>query len=282
MSQAPEGGPAYYFEPPSAEGAEPEETREPQNEPPRSGVGGQAGPGGQPPYYGPRLVWEPPPPPVPRHTAPRTSFWLGGRVGWFVPFGNAFSKNVYRGSYTESVGVRLRDYASSGPFFEVDVGARIGRHYTVFGLWERAELGIGNGDRAGLNQVYTNLGGQTGGDTDFWAAAVRISSDPDEVGLVSELGIGYRRARIGFEGGEHLELTQGTFEARIGVGADIRVNRRFSLSPMLTLGVGMFGQVDLVRRNGDAVDLLRKDYNSDGHGWFTLHLGGHFDIAGRP
>ena len=57
--------------------------------------------------------------------------------------------------------------------------------------------------------------------------------------MVVDLGVGYRWFREKWSSGT--ELTMGGFgEFRAGVGADIRVNRGFSLSPMLTFSSGSF------------------------------------------
>jgi hypothetical protein len=232
----------------------------------------------EPPVPGqaPMIIFEPPPPPAPRHVAPRTAFWLGARVGWFVPFGNIYARSVQVGSFVERRGVSFRDYAGSGPLLEVDVGLRLARNYNLFALWERAELGDGNGDD-GLLGVP---GKTSGGDSDFWAIGVRASSDADRVGFLSEIALGYRRARAEWDDGTTLELTQGLFEARLGFGADIRINRKLSLSPMLTFGVGVFGRAELVAADGASSRLIRPGDDEDGHGSFSLHIGGHFDLLG--
>lgn len=232
----------------------------------------------EPPTPGsaPTIVFEPPPPPAPRHVAPSTSLWLGARLGWFVPFGNIYSRTLQSGSLIEQRGVPWRDYATSGPMFELDLGARVSRNYNVFALWERAELGAGRGDDGLLGTSAAT----TGGDSDFWGAGVRASSDADRVGFLSEIALGYRRARSEWDDGTTLELTQGLFEARLGFGADIRINSKFALSPMLTFGVGLFGQVELVDQNGRAQDLLDASNDEDGHAWLSLQVGGHFDLRG--
>lgn len=234
----------------------------------------------EPPVPGPRMqmVWEPPPPPEPRHVAPRASLWLGARVGWFVPFGNIFARGTLDGPYLERRGVNFRDYASSGPMFELDAGARLGRNYNLFALWERAELRRGDGDSP---ESFGNHGAQRGGETDFWGVGLRASSDPDAVGFLSEIALGYRRARVKWEDQTELQMTEGLLEARIGVGADIRINEVFSLSPLLTFGVGMFGNVELVDAQGNAYDQIGALDDQDSHGWLTLQLGGHFDVSRR-
>jgi hypothetical protein len=210
--------------------------------------------------------------------APNTSLWLGARIGWFVPFGNIYTRTLRSGTLLEQRGVAWRDYATSGPMFELDLGARLSRSYNVFALWERAELGAGQGDGGLLG----NASSTTGGDSDFWAVGVRASSDADRVGFLSEIALGYRRARSEWDDGSTLELTQGLFEARPGFGADIRISPKFALSPMLTFGVGLFGKVALVDQAGVAQNVLQGDNDQDGHAWLSLQIGGHFDLrAGR-
>jgi hypothetical protein len=260
----------YYLEPPEAE-------------PPASDAPPAASAARivlEPPAPGtpPTVIFEPPPPPAPRHVAPNTSLWLGARLGWFVPFGNIYTRTLRNGTLLEQHGVAWRDYATSGPMFELDLGARLSRSYNVFALWERAELGAGRGDGGLLG----NASSTTGGDSDFWAVGVRASSDVDRVGFLSEIALGYRRARSEWDDGSTLELTQGLFEARLGFGADIRISPKFALSPMLTFGVGLFGKVALVDQAGVAQNLLQGDNDQDGHAWLSLQIGGHFDLrAGR-
>lgn len=210
---------------------------------------------------------------MPRHVAPKTAFWLGGRIGWFVPFGNVYARGMQDGNFIVFEGVPWSDYASSGPMFELDLGARLGRNYNLFALWERAELGAGDA----LNDVS---GGQTGGDTDFFGVGLRASSDADAVGFVTELALGYRRARAVWEDGTELQFTGGILEGRIGLGADIRLSPSFSLSPLATLGVGSFGDIEWQAPDGSKSNAFGPNDEADGHAWFTLTLGGHFDLAG--
>jgi hypothetical protein len=216
---------------------------------------------------------EPPPPPVTRHVAPRTALWAGLRAGWFLPFGSLYARALA----PDANGIVLlepvpwRDYASSGVVLEADVGARIARNYMVFALWERAELG------GGRSRAY---GPQAGADTDFFAVALRATSNPDRVGLVTEIAIGYRQARTRFEDGGKLELTRASFDGRLGVGADIRFNPWFTLTPLATIGVGTFGRIRRVLPSGAAYDVPGPRDESDSHGWFSLGVGGHVDLFG--
>ncbi|MFO7179148.1 MAG: hypothetical protein DIU78_010655 [Pseudomonadota bacterium] len=204
--------------------------------------------------------------------APRTALWAGARAGWFFPFGNLFAQGIPAGPFLAREGVPWSDYSASGPLFEVDVGVRLARSYTLFALWERAQLGSGSS---------TALGKPDGGSSDFWGIGLRASSDPNEIGFLTEIALGYRRARADFEDGSALELTDAVFEARLGVGVDIRINPYLSLSPMATLGVGSFGDVEYVSASGVGTDLIGPLDDQDAHGWFTLALGAHFDLLGH-
>ena len=282
----------YYVEPgfaaPDGSAAPPPASAAPGAPPPSDGAPPPPPGAPPPPPTGSTEIYEPPPPgffpgdpvfepqplPEPHHLAPRTSLWLGARLGWFVPFGNAFARGTPSGNYGDVnlKGVPFRDYVSSGPMFEIDAGARLSRNYNVFVLWERAQLGSGRGDP----DAPTPVGKSNSGDTDFWGVGIRATSDPDRIGFVTELAIGYRRARAKYDG-EEIQFTDAPFEARLGVGADFRINRVVTLSPMLTLGVGSFGTIDRVS-GGTVTGHTQPDDEMDGHAWATFTLGGNFDV----
>jgi hypothetical protein len=49
---------------------------------------------------------------------------------------------------------------------------------------------------------------------------------------------------------------------------------------MLTLGVGRFDTIKYVAPNGKESDVLRSLDELANHGWLTIQLGAHFDLAG--
>jgi hypothetical protein len=220
------------------------------------------------------VVFEPPPPPLPRHVAPRTALWLGARVGWLVPFGSAYARGVSDGRgnvYLTSV--PFTDYLRSGPAFELDAGVRLGRHYNLFGLYQRAQLRSGTAERS-------LRGGQHGGDSDYFAAGLRASSDADGIGLSTEIAIGYRQARAKWDDGTERRMTGGAFEGRIALGADVRLNELLSLSPMLELGVGSFDRVRIVTPGGPSYDAMGPYDEPGSHGWWMFSIGGFVDLFG--
>ena len=259
--------PAYYLEPPQR--PEPAPSPQAPSEPPQPQSEPRPPQIAEPPP--PPLVWEPPPPPTPRHIAPKTSLWAGARLGWFVPFGAVYAQGRPVGAYVERTSVPWSDFVGSGPLLELHVGARVARGYNVFLLWERAEPGQGAG---------SPLGEADDSSTDFWAIGLRASSDANRFGFLTELALGYRRARTEFGDGSALELTDGVLEARIGLGADIRLSPTLTISPMATLGVGSFGEVEWVSTDGVATDLVGPTDDHDAHGWFTVGFGAHVDLFG--
>jgi hypothetical protein len=148
---------------------------------------------------------------------------------------------------------------------------RLSRAYTVFGLWERAQLGSGDND-SGPD------GAQDGAESDFWAVGLRASSNPDRLAFLTEVAVGYRRARTFFQNDVQYQFTDAPFEARLGLGAEWRFNAMTSLSSLLTIGVGGFGSAEKVGRNGTALSLTRNIDDGDGHAWATFTIGGHFDL----
>jgi hypothetical protein len=269
--------PEYYVEPPAPSGATRPAARRaaaaPNAQPAAPGVYEPPPPGYGP---GPQLVYEPPPPPKPRHVAPKYSFWLGARAGWFVPFGSAYYRctpNSFNECNYEAVD--WNDFTSSGPMFELDVGARLGRNYNLFLLWEHAALGGGDDE-----SFEESRGGLESASTDYFGLGLRVSSDPNKVGFLTEINLGARRFRAKYEDGSELQFTEDVpLELRLGLGADIRLSPLFSLSPMITLGIGRFDTIEEVV-NGDTRDMLADDDELASHGWLTFQIGGHFDIAG--
>lgn len=256
--------PGYYVEP----AAPPENA--PPAEPPLPGETIY-----EPPVPGTAPIYEPPPPPVPRHVAPKYSLWLGVRAGWFLPFGNVFARALPPDAYGFYGFQRVpwSDYSSSGLMLEADAGARIGRNYAVFALWERAQLGSGSAEE-------DRYGKQGGADSDFWGLGVRTTTNPNRVGLLVEVALGYRRARATWEDGTELRFTDGAIEGRLGVGADIRINPLFSLSPLVTVGMGSFGTIRRVLPDGSSYNETRGRDEGDSHAWLTLGVGGHVDLFG--
>lgn len=269
-SAAPDAPPGYYVEQGPREAAPPVAPNAvaPNGpaEPPPPAIY-------EPPPPGPAL-YEPPPPPIPRHVSPRTSLWLGARLGWFIPFGSAYARGALDPlGNVILTGVPWKDYVSSGPDFELDAGMRLGRYYQVFALWQRAELSSGGTEK----HLY---GGQHGGDSDFFALSLRATTDADRVGLVTEVAVGYRQARASWADGSELRMTGGVLEGRLGLGADIRLSPVFTLSPLIELGVGSFDRVRRVVPGGGSYDLIGPDDAPGSHGWFTFGVGGYADLLG--
>lgn len=255
--------------------------------------------GGQPTYeppppgygygYGPQQpVYEPPPPPKPRHTAPKYSLWVGGRLGWSIPFGNAWAECsvvTSNGVCVEARGVPWSDFASAGPKFELNLGARLGRYHNLFFVWERTAFGpaskpvelsgeLFDDPDTPQEETYT-LDGQDGAESDYYGLGLRFSSDPDDIGLLLELTIGARRFRTEYSDGTELRLEDGLFEARIGIGADIRLSRLMSLSPIFVFGGGQFGKATF--ELGDGTELEAGDVAAS-HAWVAFEMGMHFDL----
>ncbi len=222
----------------------------------------------------PPHVYEPPPPPRPRHQAPEYSLWVGGRVGSFHPFGHAWGECTVverSGVCLKTRGVPWSDYASTGMMGELDIGARLGRRHVLFFGWERASLGSG-----GLEVEGSGVSQR--GESDFFGLGLRFSSNPNSVGLLIEVMVGARRFRVSWDDGSELLLENAPFESRIGIGADIRLSPLFSLTPLITLGGGQFGDVTFYdaasNTHTEPLDLPTS------HAWVTLQLGAHFDLFG--
>jgi hypothetical protein len=242
-----------------------------------------------PPGYGP--VYEPPPPPEPHHLAPRNALWAGVRGAWWVPFGSLWGRCTVYDAYgcLEVTTVPFRDFVGSGAAVEANVGARIARSYNVYVAWEHAALAGGDTEFELTDQDGATLSmpASRRAATDLYGFGIRFSSNPDRVGLLVDMLVGFRtmtatwRTRDLQAGApERLVLAKAPFEFRFGAGVDIRLNSMVSLSPLATIGSGVFRTIEWEMGDGTRVDALGSNEDLFAHGWFTLGLGGHFDVAG--
>jgi hypothetical protein len=204
--------------------------------------------------------------------------WVGARLGALFPFGAAYTidYDIY-GYY--AYGRNWSDLATGGPAFEADLGARIARRYIVYGFWEHGILGTGGDPNLRTVSLTGMPGGPTLGEqksasTDLAGLGFRWSSRPDSVGFVVDLGIGYRWFREEWERGSMKFAGFGEFRA--GFGADIRISRSFSLSPMFMFSTGEFHDRKIQIPGQPEQDI--PSYTGS-HGTVTLTVGGHFDFA---
>jgi hypothetical protein len=161
---------------------------------------------------------------------------------------------------------------------ELDLGARLGRHYNVFGLWEWGILG--NGDELG-----DEFGGQTSAYTHLLGLGLRFSSDPDGFGVLVELALGWRRFEATWKNGTRFTATDDFFNTRIGVGADIRLNEQLSFTPMVTIGGGVFSEANWRFADGSEAGAFSSFLGTPAdeagqHIPVTLQLGLHYDAFG--
>jgi hypothetical protein len=221
-------------------------------------------------------VYEPPPPPATFHQAPLASLWVGARLGALFPFGSAYALGYDPSGYT-TYGASWSGLAGGGPVFEGDVGARFARRYIVYGFWEHGIMGTGGDPSWRTTALYPGapvLGDQNSATTDFPGIGFRWTSRPDNVGLVVDLGIGYRWFRESWANGSMYLAGFGEFRA--GFGADIRINRMFSLSPLFMFSTGEFHDRTITLAGQPERDIA--SYTGS-HGTVTLTIGGHFDLA---
>lgn len=277
-SSAPPGAapPPYMYQEPW--------TPPPGDQPPPPPQGGQPPSGARrpppPPYPPPPpgpYVYEPPPPAPLLHRSPYNALWVGVRLGALFPFGNAYALAYDQYSGIE-YGDRWAGLASSGIMIEADVGVRFARHYIVYGFWEHAKLGIGNDPswRTGTHSaMYPAFGEQDSANTDFPGIAFRWTSRPDATGFVVDLGLGYRWFTETWSSGAEMDM-QGFGDFRLGFGVDTRINRYFSLSPLIMFSSGTFND-RRITLPGQAERSIASYAGS--HGTVTLSVGGHFDFG---
>ena len=211
------------------------------------------------------------------HTlAPYYSLWLGVGAGWTLPFGDLWGTCTGFDSFGRCAavtGVPSHDYVAQGPALELDLGARLAHNYNLYGLWEHSWLGAGSATSADRGQPDH-------GDTDFFALGLRVSTDPDELGFVLDIAVGTRRLRAHWADGTELQMTDAPFETRMGIGADVRLSDHWSLSPMLSLGLGSFGKAEWVLPDKTVQTATQPSDVALTHGWIGLQMAAHVDAFG--
>lgn len=224
-----------------------------------------------------------PKPPFERHfhrqgqpLVPNYSLWLGARAGWTLPFGDLWGSCLGFDAFGHCAAISsvpARNYVGQGPAFELDLGARLARNYNLYGLWERTWLGAGNATSADRGQPER-------GDSDFLALGLRVSTEPEHLGLVLDVAVGTRRMRALWADGTELQLTDAPFETRLGIGADIRISESWSLSPMLNLGLGSFGKAQWVSSDKSVQSATEPGDVALTHGWIGFQMAAHVDAFG--
>ena len=212
-------------------------------------------------------VYEPPPPAPPMHRSPWNSLFLGARVGALFPFGNAYATDR---DYYYEYGEEWAGLATGGPLVEADVGARFARSFIVYGFWEHAWMGKGSDPSWRAPRppdTNPNFGNQTSATTDYPGLGFRWSSRPSTVGVLIDVGLGYRW----FQRAMELRREDGPCRlrgVRLGLGADIRLSRLMSLTPLLSISSGAFSD-RTVTLPGEGKQDIQGTY-SGSHGTVTM------------
>jgi hypothetical protein len=147
-------------------------------------------------------------------------------------------------------------------------------------LWEHASL-VGPNVAPSFPTAYQpgRIPASAGAQTDFYAIGTRFSSNPDRVGFLAEVALGFRRMNVDWKDGTHLRLSNAPFEFRLGLGADLRLSRLVALSPMFTVGTGVFGDAEWSYPDGSRARGMGGLDLHAAHGWLALELGGHLDFG---
>jgi hypothetical protein len=217
-------------------------------------------------------VYELPPPAPPMHRSPYASLFVGARAGALFPFGHAYATG--RDYYSE-YGEDWAGLATGGPLLELDVGVRFARHFTLYGFWEHAWMGKGSDPSWRAPAPGSNFGNQQSATTDYPGLGFRWSSRPSSVGFLIDLGLGYRWFHESWSSGAKMDF-EGFGEFRLGLGADIRVTRLFSLTPLMSVSTGSFSDRQVTIPGEGKRDIANTFSGS--HGTLTLSVGGNFDL----
>jgi hypothetical protein len=239
-------------------------------------------PPGPPPVY----PYATPPPgryvvvvgPMPEVHAPRYSLWAGARAGLLAYSGGLYINNQNTGA-VETTGNFIRP----GLGLELDVGARLAGRYIPYVGYEYGFVQPGH--------RFEGATADTTAHTSFLGIGFRyMAGDIDSVAFASDLSFGVRTFSV-TSGGSTWQIS-GLEIFRLGLGAEVRINDRFTVSPMVTLSGGSLsdtsGNVSFAPNQGDGMS--GPPFNGSGNvpGWARtsyyavfVGCGAHVDLFGR-
>jgi hypothetical protein len=153
--------------------------------------------------------------------APEYSLWLGGRLG-LLTYGGGFYRDPPNHAI-ETTG----NFVRPGVGLEVDIGARLASRYIPYLALEFGLMGPGHRFDQTTAQATTY----------FYGAGLRyVAGDVNRIGFAGDLSVGYRRVQI--TNGPSTWAAGGVEIFRLGLGVDLRVQRRITISPVATLSGG--------------------------------------------
>lgn len=153
--------------------------------------------------------------------APEYALWLGGRLG-LLTYGGGFFRDPPANAI-ETTG----NFVRPGVGLQVDVGARLASRYIPYLALELGLMGPGH--------RFDQAGAQAS--TYFYGIGVRyVAGDVNRIGYVGDISLGFRRIQI--SSGSSTWDASGFEIFRLGLGLDVRVQRRITISPMATLSGG--------------------------------------------
>ncbi len=227
--------------------------------------------------YGPGpvvVVARPVPPPVPigKH-APMFALWTGARLG-AIGFGGFFYQNELGDSETTG------NFITPGVTGQVDLGARLAKRYVPYVFWEHGFVGPG----------HRFSGEPASASTDFRGLGFRYSlGNPDSVSFLSDLSIGLRTISVSAQGSTYKMSAWELF--RFGLGAEIRLATRFTISPLAWVSGGSMSDTSgtvTYSAQGSGDGLTHPTYINGQtinqprtYLVIGIGIGGHFDLIGK-
>jgi hypothetical protein len=212
------------------------------------------------------------PPPPPQHVAPRSSFWIGLRSGLMIPLGSAWLDGEPVGDLCCVESSRpLSEFARPGPSVGVEAGVRFGRHYQGFAFLEHASLNSGRLDGA--------FGRQSGTTSSVFGGGFRFNTHPDAIGMVVEVGLGYRRFEANWRNGTKLTAADDLFSTQLGFGVAWRVDPMLSAEFLMRVGGGSFTGIEWKFADGTKEAALSRYDRNGQYIPFGFHLALHWDLV---
>ena len=205
--------------------------------------------------------------------APKYALWVGASLS-LLSYGGRLYTNEQ--NQDEQAG----NFVTSGLATQVSVGARLAQHFVPYVFYEYGAVGAG----------HRFTGEDATAHTSFYGAGFRyIAGNVNVAGFVADVALGFRSMSV--SSGGQTYIMSGFEPLRIALGAEVRFNRFFTISPMAFVSGGAMSSTDgnvKYSAAGSRDGLVQPTYNdgatienSKAYTVIGIGCGAYFDLFGH-